>query len=342
MGFARKAIVAAESLNVPDFVSKAGIHYLVGRTRARFNSDEAMSDADFAALMANRPIAAHTDKANDQHYEIPADFFAHTLGPHRKYSCCLFDDGVTSLAEAEARALAQTVANAGIADGQTILEMGCGWGSLSLWMAKHFPAASITAVSNSNSQREHIEAQAIARGFSNLRVVTSDMNDFQTDERFDRIVSIEMFEHMSNWEALLGKARRWIKPDGRMFIHVFSHRKSAYLFDEADKTDWIAQHFFTGGIMPSHKLIRQFSHLFTIEEEWRWSGVHYEKTARAWLENYDRNRTEIDAILQRVYGPDAGLWKRRWRLFFLATMGMFGHAGGAEWGVSHYRLAPAR
>lgn len=340
MELARRMIVAAESVNVPDFLSKAGIRFLCERSRQKLNGDNAIADDAFLAMVAARPIAVHTDKANEQHYEIPAEFYAHILGPHRKYSSCLFPEGVTDLADAEACALEETVRHADLHDGQSILEMGCGWGSLSLWMAEKLPNAKIMAVSNSYSQREFIEGRARERGLKNLHVVTCDMNAFDTDEQFDRIVSVEMFEHMSNWRLLLEKARRWLRHDGRMFMHVFTHRKSAYLFDENDKTDWIAQHFFTGGIMPSHTLIRQFPDLFAVEQEWRWNGKHYEETARQWLANFDANADAIAAILRDVYGKDGPVWHRRWRLFFLATMGLFGHADGEEWAVSHYRLAP--
>jgi cyclopropane-fatty-acyl-phospholipid synthase len=340
MELAKQLIVAAETLPLPDVVSRAGIRYLVGRSRSQLNSDAAIADADFAQMMSKRPIAIHTDKANEQHYEVPAEFFSLVLGPHRKYSSCLFDKPGMTLAEGEARALAETTAHADIRNGQTILDMGCGWGSLSLWIAEHYPGATVTAVSNSRSQREYIEATARQRNLQNLTVITSDMNAFETDRRFDRIVSVEMFEHMSNWRMLLGKARQWLAPGGRMFMHVFTHKKAPYLFDESDKTDWIAQHFFTGGIMPSHSLIRQYGDIFSVEDEWRWNGKHYEETARLWLENYDANAQAIRRILNNVYGSEGAVWQRRWRLFFLATMGLFGHAGGEEWGVSHYRLKP--
>ena len=256
MDFAKKMIVAAERVPVPDFISRAGIEYMVSRSRRALNADDAISDKTFLTMMQNRPIALHPDKANDQHYEIPAAFYQYILGPHRKYSCCLFDQGATGLTEAEVRALEETVRHADLRDGQSVLEMGCGWGSLSLWMAEQFRASQITAVSNSRSQREYIEKVARERHLLNLKVRTCDMNDFHPNERFHRIVSVEMFEHMSNWRMLLEKARRWIRSDGRMFIQIFAHKSGAYFFDENDKTDWIAQHFFTGGIMPSHSLVR--------------------------------------------------------------------------------------
>ena len=288
--------------------------------------------------MALRAIAEHTDAANAQHYEVPAAFFALVLGPNRKYSSCFYKGAASTLQEAEEEALRQTVEHADLADGQSILELGCGWGSLSLWMARQFPKSQITAVSNSNSQREYIEGEAAARGLKNLRALTSDMNVFDPQARFDRIVSVEMFEHMMNWRELMRRVRSWLKPDGRFFMHIFTHRSGSYLFDRADREDWIAQHFFTGGVMPSHYLIRQYADLFEVEKEWRWSGAHYQRTALDWLANFDAHHDEIETILREVYGGDTQLWMRRWRWFFLATSGLFGYAGGSEWGVSHYRM----
>jgi cyclopropane-fatty-acyl-phospholipid synthase len=257
-----------------------------------------------------------------------------------KYSCCLYGDGAETLGEAEARALAETCAHADLKDGQDILELGCGWGSLSLWMARTLPNARILSVSNSASQRAFIEARARALGLRNLAVATADMNDFHTDHGFDRVVSVEMFEHMANWGSLLARVRGWLRPDGRLFVHVFSHRSASYRFDVANPDDWIAQHFFTGGLMPSHGLIRAFGEVFEPEADWRWSGVHYARTARDWLANFDRNKTAVSEILADAYGAEAELWRRRWRLFFLATAGLFGHAHGFQWGVSHHRLRP--
>ena len=341
MAFVESASRLVERLPLPDTITAFGISQLVGRTRRKLAVIDPDFEPAFAAAMAQRPIAEFTADANAQHYEVPAAFFELALGPRRKYSSCLYATPETTLAEAETAALTETCVHAGLADGQDILELGCGWGSLSLWMAEYYPAAHITAVSNSRSQRAYIEARAQMRGLTNLQVITADMNDFSIDQRFDRIVSVEMFEHIANWTALLSRVHGWLTPQGRLFLHVFSHRSRPYRFDHADKADWIAQHFFTGGIMPSHGLIRHFRDVFEVEQEWRWSGSHYERTALDWLANYDNNAEPIGKILRDVYGPDAALWKRRWRLFFLATAGLFGNADGAEWGVSHYRLAPA-
>jgi cyclopropane-fatty-acyl-phospholipid synthase len=329
-----------ERVNFPDAVTSAGISFLVDRTRRKLARTGGTSEIDFAKLMAQHPIAVRPDAANAQHYEVAAEFFGLVLGPRRKYSSCLYRTDTDSLADAEEHALDETAVHAGLADGQDILELGCGWGSLSLWMAARYPSARITAVSNSTGQRAYIEGQAALRGLNNLRVITADMNDFTSGDSFDRIVSVEMFEHMTNWASLLRRAHGWLRPDGRLFMHVFSHRSAPYLFDIADKEDWIAQHFFTGGIMPSHGLIRHVADVFDVEEDWRWSGEHYSRTARDWLSNFDRNEDAVMEILRKVYGSDVGLWKRRWRLFFLATAGLFGHNGGSEWGVSHYRLRP--
>jgi cyclopropane-fatty-acyl-phospholipid synthase len=333
------AIRVVESTPLPDAVTRAGVEFLVG-TRRRSLASAEDNDAAFARAMIDHPIAEHTDTANEQHYELPPRFFELTLGPRRKYSCCLYPTGHETLAQAEVLALEETMAHADLADGQTILELGCGWGSLTLFMAERFPRSRIVAVSNSAPQRLHIEKLAEAAGLTNLLVVTADMNDFQSTGTFDRIVSVEMFEHMSNWKALLDRARSWLNPDGRLFLHVFSHRSQPYRFDKTDRTDWIAQHFFTGGIMPSHGLIGHFADRFEIEEQWRWNGRHYQRTAEQWLARFDANRAEIDAVLREVYGDQARLWRRRWRLFYLATAGLFGHARGEEWGVSHYRLRP--
>ncbi len=340
MSLTATAIKAFEGAPLPDAMRRGAIGGLVAGTRRRLASAPAEFELAFARDMAAHPIAEHPHDANAQHYELPEAFFGLVLGPRRKYSSCLYAIG-DDLAAAEDRALAETAVHADLQDGQTILELGCGWGSLSLWMAKHLPASRILAVSNSHSQRAYIEGQAKSRGLTNLAVVTADMNDFHSDIRYDRVVSVEMFEHMANWAALLGRVRGWLKPDGRLFVHVFTHRSTPYRFDHTDPADWIGQHFFTGGVMPSHGLIARFPDLFALEADWRWDGRHYQQTALDWLANFDRNDGEISAILRDVYGQDSPLWRRRWRLFFLATAGLFGDSAGQEWGVSHYRLRPA-
>jgi cyclopropane-fatty-acyl-phospholipid synthase len=341
MSFVSSIIGTAERVPLPDVIIRAAIQRLCSRTATRLATGNAESDAWFADEMAARAIAEYTDEANAQHYEVPVAFFELVLGPNRKYSSCFYKQPASTLREAEEEALRQTVEHAGLADGQSILELGYGWGSLSLWMARQFPNSEVTAVSNSNSQREYIEGEAAKRGLKNLRVVTSDMNLFDPQRQFDRIVSVEMFEHMMNWRELMARMKSWLAPDGRFFMHIFTHRSGAYLFDPTDAEDWIAQHFFTDGVMPSHHLIRQYRDLFEVEKEWRWSGTHYQRTAQDWLANFDSHRDEIEAILRKVYGNDTALWMRRWRWFFLATSGLFGYADGSEWGVSHYRMKAA-
>ncbi len=325
---------------IPDPISKAAISVLVATTRCQLAKTTPGADIAFARQMASRPIAEHTQAANEQHYEVPAPFFQACLGPRLKYSSCLYRTGHETLGEAEEIALAETCAHAQLADGQSILELGCGWGSLSLWIAQHYPQAQIISVSNSASQKDFIDGRAKALGLTNLSIITCDMNDFSIEQSFDRIVSVEMFEHMANWRGLLERTQQWLKPDGRLFLHVFSHITTPYRFEVKDRSDWIAQYFFTGGVMPSHNLIRGFPNLYAVEQDWRWSGKHYQRTALQWLEYFDSHQDIIWPVLVGTYGDEAKVWKRRWRLFFLATAGLFGDRGGAEWGVSHYLLKP--
>ena len=343
MSLANVAIRRLQDAPFPDFIARPAIDSLVSEARRRLDREGPHDEADFARDMAQRAIAEHTAAANEQHYELPPEFFQICLGKRLKYSCCLYPADDTTLDQAEEAALAETCANAGLSDGQTVLELGCGWGSLSLWMAERYPNSTITAVSNSHGQRGHIEAQAAARGLTNLTVITCDMNDFKpaAEGVFDRIVSVEMFEHMANWRALLTRAHGWLTPDGRMFIHIFTHRDAPYRFDHTDSGDFIAQHFFTGGVMPSRGLMRQFPDLFRVEREWTWNGVNYQRTADHWLANMDANGDRVMELMRETYGEDAALWRRRWRRFYLATAGLFGNDGGNTWAVTHYLLKPA-
>lgn len=334
-------IGTAERVPLPDMVIRAAIQRLCSRTATRLSTLGAADDAAFAGRMMLRPIAEDADAAGGRHDQVPASFFAQVLGPSRRYSCCFYKTDATSLQEAEEEALRQTVEHAGLADGQTILELGCGWGSLSLWIARQFPHAKVTAVSASQAQRTYVEDEARRRGLSNLRVVTADMNVFAPEGQFDRIISVETFEHMMNWRKLMTRLRAWLAPDGRFFMHVVTHRSGSHLFNPANPEDWIAQHAFTGGLMPSHHLVRQFDDIFAIEKEWCWSGTHYQHTANDWLANFDAHRDTIEAALRKVYGEETAIWMRRWRWFLLATSGLFGYADGTEWGVSHYRMKAA-
>jgi cyclopropane-fatty-acyl-phospholipid synthase len=274
---------------------------------------------------------------------VPAEFFAHVLGPHRKYSCCWYPEGAATLEEAERASLELTCEHADLEDGMDVLELGCGWGSLTLFMAERYPGSRITAVSNSSSQRESILGRARERGLGNLEVITADVNAFEPEGHFDRVVSVEMFEHMRNWEELLRRIAGWIRPEGRALIHVFRHRERAYLFRTDGPANWMGRHFFTGGLMPGRELFREFAEDLAVTRIWDWDGTHYARTSEAWLRNLDRSRAEVMPILESTYGKrHARRWFRRWRVFFMACAELFGHAGGSEWGVSHYRLEPAR
>jgi cyclopropane-fatty-acyl-phospholipid synthase len=342
MSLTSSAIDKLERMPLPDGITQYGISYLVSRTQRRLARVPQVAEDKFVSTMLELPIASHTEIANAQHYEVPSEFFAQVLGPNRKYSCCLYPRADTTLAEAELLALEETTLHADLSNGQSILELGCGWGSLSFFLAERFPNSQITSVSNSKSQRIFIERAAQSRGLKNLAVITANMNSFDPRAHFDRVVSVEMFEHMANWRDLLVRARDWLNPGGRLFLHVFTHKNRSYRFDHNDAADWIARHFFTGGIMPAHDLAHRFSDLFEVEEEWRWSGENYARTANDWLSNFDAHADRITPVLEDTYDRDVELWRRRWRLFFLATAGLFGHAGGQEWGVGHYRLAPVR
>jgi cyclopropane-fatty-acyl-phospholipid synthase len=292
--------------------------------------------------LADSPVAVRTDAANDQHYEVPAEFFRLSLGPRLKYSSCLYPPGIDDLALAEDAMLALTCERAQLADGQDVLELGCGWGSLTLWMAEHYPGSRITAVSNSAGQREYIEQQAREHGFSNVEVITTDVTVLDMgDRRFDRVVSVEMLEHVKNHPTLFARIRSWLRPDGLFFVHVFTHRDVSFEFSEDDQSDWIGRHFFTGGTMPSDDLLlHAASGSFAVEDHWRVSGMHYARTALHWDDNLVAHRDEAVAVMERDHPGEGERWFRRWRLFFLACAGLWGYRGGDEFMVSHYLFAP--
>ena len=330
---------------VPDTVVRTGIRRLLKERLAEIHAADATVATDIADAFINAlnsaPVALLPEKANEQHYEVPAEFFKHALGIHRKYSSCYWPAGVDTLDAAEAAALTATCARAGVADGQDILELGCGWGSLTLWMATHYPASRITAVSNSHSQRAHIEAEAARRGLTNVQVITCDMNDFNINRRFDRIVSVEMFEHLSNWPEMFRRVRGWLKRDGCFFMHVFVHRLTPYAFVERGADDWMSKYFFSGGMMPSDDLALRLQDDLRVTRVWRWDGTHYERTANAWLANMDANRAAIQPLLAQTYGREQmNLWWTRWRIFFMSCAELFGYNHGQEWWVSHYLFEP--
>ena len=341
------ALAFTERGVVPDRLVRSGIRRLLEQRLAAIAEGDVATAAErsemFATAMAGSPVALVPEKANEQHYELPAEFFGRVLGQHRKYSSAWWPAGVDRLDDAEAAALTATCERAGLADGQRVLELGCGWGSLTLWMAARYPASHITAVSNSNSQREHIEAEARRRGLTNLQVVTANVADFEppSTRRFHRVVSVEMFEHLRNWPEMFRRVAGWLEPGGRFFMHVFVHRGTPYAFEARDDSDWMARHFFSGGVMPSDDLALRFQDDLRLLSRWRWDGTHYARTAEAWLANMDARRETLWPIVAQTYGAErAGLWWMRWRLFFLSCAELFGHDHGREWWVAHYLFEP--
>jgi cyclopropane-fatty-acyl-phospholipid synthase len=337
---AARLIDWAERGGAPDSAIRFGIRRLCRQRLAELAVEDCERSAAtverFVAAMRTAPVAPLPQLANEQHYELPEQLFSMALGPHRKYSCCYWPEGVTTLEAAERAALEATCERAELADGQRILELGCGWGSLTLWMAARYPRSSIVAVSNSRSQRAFIMAEAAALGLSNIRVVVADMNDFAHAEPVDRIVSVEMFEHMRNYEVLFERVARWLAPSGKFFMHIFCHRSTPYEFVDQGPADWMSRHFFSGGMMPSDDLPLRFQRHVTLERRWRWSGTHYRRTADAWLANFDASSSELRPILDAAYGFAAEQWRQRWRIFFMACAELFGYANGQEWFVSHY------
>jgi cyclopropane-fatty-acyl-phospholipid synthase len=336
-----QAIALGERGWLPDALIRRGIRRLLAERLLQIHADDPAAAGEeasaFVAALGSTEVAVLTDKANEQHYELPEAFFGGTLGRHRKYSSCWWPQGVTSLDDAEAQALTATCERAELADGQKILELGCGWGSLTLWMASHYPNAHITGVSNSNSQRLYIEAEAARRGLTNVQIFTCDMNVFDAKDYFDRIVSVEMFEHMRNWSEMFKRVRGWLKPEGRFFMHVFVHRMTPYLFVERDAGDWMSRYFFSGGMMPSDDLALHFQDDLKLLQRWRWDGTHYERTANAWLANMDARRATLWPVIVKTYGQEqAAVWWTRWRIFFMACAELFGYDRGQQWWVSHY------
>lgn len=339
------ALAMAESGRLPDSIVRVGIRQLLGQRTRQFAQSTCELQQEYVEQFLKdcreSPLAVHTQQANEQHYEVPASFFDLCLGERKKYSCCYYPTTQTSLDEAEVHALKITCQRAQIEDGMTVLELGCGWGSLSLWMAENYPNSRILAVSNSHSQRESIESTAKEKGLKNLTVQTADMNDFRppTDfapEGFDRCVSVEMFEHMRNHSLLLKRISEWLNDQGKLFVHIFAHRASPYLFEDQGPSDWMTRHFFSGGMMPSDDLFHRYQEDLKLAQRWRWNGFHYAKTCRDWLRRTDRSRDQILKVLQPTYQDQTQKWFQRWRIFFMACEELFAANHGNEWWVSHY------
>ncbi len=331
-------IKLAEHGYLPDRWIRIGIAKLLKDRLASIKA-ERKSASQWIELMEQRPLAEHTDAANDQHYEIPAAYFELVLGPHLKYSSGLWNSDTDTLESSEVAMLRTTSERAQLANGQDILELGCGWGSLSLWMAAQYPSSRITAVSNSSSQRAYIETTAADRGLNNLRVITCDINNFTPDQTYDRIVSVEMFEHVRNHRKLLKRIHDWLEPRGKLFVHIFAHKSDAYLFEANSSKDWMSKYFFTGGIMPSRDLLPSAAESLDLEASWSVNGTHYSRTLEAWLQNQDSNREKVLRIFKDCYGAkEAKIWAQRWRMFYMACSELFGHSEGNEWMVMHYRF----
>lgn len=323
-----------DSGRMPEAILRGSIRTLL---RARRSASTADPDELATELFAG-PVTTAVDAANAQHYEVPADFFELILGPRLKYSSAWWPDGVSTLEAAEEAMLALTCRRAGLADGQDILELGCGWGSLCLYNAARFPGARITAISNSRTQKEHIDTEARKRGLANLRVITCDINAFDiTPGTFDRVVSVEMFEHLKNYDRLFRHIARWLKPGGLLFTHIFTHSRLSYHFVPRDATDWMSRYFFTGGQMPAHDLLPQFQDELKLVQDWKLNGRHYQQTAEHWLQNMDRHKDEILPLFADTYGRDQAVkWWAYWRVFYMACAELWGYREGEEWLVSHY------
>ena len=324
-------IELAEKGWLPDGAIRLGIRRLL-RRRLAGSAAQVNGERDkFTADMATGPMVVGADDANSQHYEVPPRFFELVLGPRLKYSCCLWNEPTPDLAAAEEAMLALVAERAEFFDGMALLDLGCGWGSLSLWAAERYPQANILAVSNSHGQRQFIKGRAAERGLDNLRVVTSNFSDFLTDETFDRVVSVEMLEHLRNYREAFGRVHSLLTDDGLFFLHIFCHRAAGYFFDDRGRGDWMSRHFFTGGVMPYFDLPRQFSDVLSVTDAWEVNGRHYARTSEAWLKNLDAHRGELRDLLTPVQ-------LQRWRMFFMACAELFAANGGEEWGVGHYAL----
>lgn len=327
---------------VPDSVLRAGCRYATAARQRREERGglEAQEErlAALVARMSSGPIAETPSKANEQHYDLPAEFFSLLLGPRHKYSCCWWPDGVTDLAAAEEAMLNLSCRRAGIRDGMDVLDLGCGWGAMCIWLAELYDVR-VMGVSNSRRQCEWFQAERDRRGLTGrIEVVNADLNDFEPGRTFDRVLSTGMFEHMRNWAVLLTRLAGWLKDDGKAFIHLFSHRRLAYCFEGT----WAAERFFASGTMPSHELMLRFTDDLVVTQRWAINGTHYAKTIAAWQQRLDANAGRALAILRTEHSErEARRLLATWRLFLISTAEVWGWRRGQEWMVSHYLLERA-
>ncbi|KAJ4830155.1 hypothetical protein Tsubulata_042905 [Turnera subulata] len=291
----------------------------------------------FVHSLKEMPIAIQTETAKAQHYELPTSFFKLVLGKNMKYSCCYFPNESSSLEDAEKAMLELYCERAKLKDGHTVLDVGCGWGSLSLFIAQKYANCKITGICNSTTQKAYIEEQCRDLQLHNLEIIVADISTFEMEASYDRIFSIEMFEHMKNYGQLLNKISKWMKQDTLLFVHYFCHKAFAYHFEDINEDDWITRYFFTGGTMPSANLLLYFQDDVSIVNHWLVNGKHYSKTSEEWLKRMDKNLASIKPIMESTYGKDQSLkWTVYWRTFFIAVAELFGYNNGDEWMVAHF------
>ncbi len=331
------ALTLAENGWLPYWLIRFGIRQRLQKKLEEEAQDKERKQQEIIKILSEAPVAQNTEEANEQHYELPPEFFTTVLGDRLKYSCALWDNDCKSLNDAEIKGLQQVAQRAQLEDGQDVLELGCGWGSFTLWAAENYPNSNFTAVSNSKPQGNFIRSQAKERGLNNITVHTADMNEFQPGATFDRIVSIEMFEHMRNYDVLMERISNWLRDSGLLFVHIFTHKDYAYTYNAENEDEWMARYFFTGGVMPSHSLLTQFDRHLKVDKAWKVNGEHYSKTLEAWLDKFNENEGHVRELFNQCYGEKtANQWMWRWRLFFLACSELFVFKNGQEWGVSHY------
>jgi len=336
------AITLAEKNFFPDWLIRLGIRKLMKEKLSELSSiyvsDGYERKKDWVDSMNKSPLAFSPKKANEQHYEVPSKFFQQVSGPRMKYSSCFWDSSTTNLYDAENQMLDITIRRSGIEDGMRVLDLGCGWGSLSIYIAEKLSQCNVVSVSNSQDQGNYILKEVQKKGLTNLSFIKADMNTLHTDITFDRIISVEMFEHMRNYRLLLNKIAGWLKKNGKLFIHIFCHNDYAYPYETNTDSDWMTRYYFTGGMMPSYDLLEYFQDDLDLEKSWKINGNHYRKTCRAWLNTQDKRREKIMEIFQQFYGDEGELWFNRWRIFWMACEELFAYNEGEEWFIGHFLM----